>query len=144
MWTLPNYYKIKCKEIWLTTIKYGDIIPPLTVIERKNGSVINSVYLVINGSFLARIRYEILLGRSLFYDVLAWAKNEVKMETKKYKKEKETKTVLIPFHADRQLDYDKQILYRGDALHDACGFRTDYQFITKSKMKTIQKESKGK
>ena len=26
-----------------------------------------------------------------------------------------------------------------DALHDACGFRTDYQFITKSKMKTIQK-----
>lgn len=31
-----------------------------------------------------------------------------------------------------------------DALHNACGFRTDYQFITKSKMKTIQKESKGK
>ena len=28
-----------------------------------------------------------------------------------------------------------------DALHKACGFRTDYQFITKSKMKTIQKES---
>lgn len=26
MWTLPNYYKIKCKGIWLTTIKYGDII----------------------------------------------------------------------------------------------------------------------
>ena len=33
-------------------------------------------------------------------DVLAWAKNEVKIETEKYKKEKETKTVLIPFHAD--------------------------------------------
>lgn len=31
-----------------------------------------------------------------------------------------------------------------DALHDVCGFRTDYQFITKSKMKTIQKESKGR
>ena len=31
-----------------------------------------------------------------------------------------------------------------DALHDACGFRTDYQFIAKSKMKTIQKESKGR
>lgn len=31
-----------------------------------------------------------------------------------------------------------------DALHDACDFRTDYQFITKSKMKTIQKESKGR
>ena len=31
-----------------------------------------------------------------------------------------------------------------DALHNACGFRTDYQFITKSNMKTIQKQSKGK
>ena len=31
-----------------------------------------------------------------------------------------------------------------DDLHEACGFRTDYQFITKSKMRTIQKESKGK
>lgn len=29
-----------------------------------------------------------------------------------------------------------------DALHEACGFRTDYQFITKSKMKEIQKQSK--
>ena len=29
-----------------------------------------------------------------------------------------------------------------DKLHDACGFRTDYQFITKSSMKTIQKKSK--
>lgn len=31
-----------------------------------------------------------------------------------------------------------------DALHDACGFRTDYQFITKSSMKTIEKKSKGR
>lgn len=31
-----------------------------------------------------------------------------------------------------------------DDLHDICGFRTDYQFITKSQMKTIQKKSKGK
>lgn len=49
-------------------------------------------------------------------DVLAWAKNEVKIETEKYKKEKEAKTVLIPFHADRQLDYEKQVLYRGGYL----------------------------
>ena len=49
-------------------------------------------------------------------DVLAWAKNEVKIETEKYKKEKEAKTVLIPFHADRQLNYDKQIFYRGGYL----------------------------
>ena len=31
-----------------------------------------------------------------------------------------------------------------DDLHDVCGFRTDYQFITKSKMRNIQKKSKGK
>ena len=31
-----------------------------------------------------------------------------------------------------------------DALHERCGFRTDYQFISKSKMKEIQKRSKGR
>lgn len=31
-----------------------------------------------------------------------------------------------------------------DDLHDVCGFRTDYEFITKSQMKTIQKKSKGR
>ena len=49
-------------------------------------------------------------------DVLAWAKNEVKIETEKYKKEKEEKTVLIPFHADRHLDYNKQAFFRGGYL----------------------------
>lgn len=49
-------------------------------------------------------------------DVVAWAKNEVKLETEKYKKEKDAKTVLIPFHADRPLAYDKQVLHRGGYL----------------------------
>lgn len=49
-------------------------------------------------------------------DVIAWAKNEVKLETEKYKSEKEAKTILIPFHADRQLDYDKQTFFRGGYL----------------------------
>ena len=49
-------------------------------------------------------------------DVIAWAKNEVKLETEKYKKEKDAKTVLIPFHADKMLDYDKQTFYRGGYL----------------------------
>ena len=31
-----------------------------------------------------------------------------------------------------------------DALHNACDFRTDNQFITKSQMKNIQKKSKGR
>ena len=30
-----------------------------------------------------------------------------------------------------------------DELHEVCGFRTDYQFITKRKMKEIQKKVKG-
>lgn len=40
------------------------------------------------------------------------------------------------------------LLYKRDSitddLHEISGFRTDYQFITKSKMKTIQKNSKGR
>ena len=31
-----------------------------------------------------------------------------------------------------------------DALHQSCGFRTDWQFISKSKMKSIEKISKDK
>ena len=31
-----------------------------------------------------------------------------------------------------------------DDFHETCGFRTDYQFITKSKMRTIQKKAKGR
>lgn len=49
-------------------------------------------------------------------DVVTWAKNEVKLETEKYKKEKDAKTVLIPFHADRQLNYDNQVFFRGGYL----------------------------
>jgi transposase len=31
-----------------------------------------------------------------------------------------------------------------DVLHEVCGFRTDYQFISKSKMREIEKNSKGR
>jgi transposase len=48
--------------------------------------------------------------------VMAWAKNEAKMETEKYKKDNETKTILIPFHADRQMDYNKQRFFEGGYL----------------------------
>lgn len=37
-------------------------------------------------------------------DVLAWAKNEVKLETEKYKKDQQTKAVQITFHSDHKLD----------------------------------------
>ena len=49
-------------------------------------------------------------------DVLEWAKNEVKLETEKYKKEKEANTVLIPFHANKCLKYGNKVHYRGGYL----------------------------
>lgn len=49
-------------------------------------------------------------------DVLAWAKEEARMETEKYKAERESKAIQITFHADRQLDYGKQKFYRGGYL----------------------------
>ena len=49
-------------------------------------------------------------------DVLAWAREEAKLETKKYKEEQQSKTVQITFHADRQLDYEQQVLHRGGYL----------------------------
>ena len=49
-------------------------------------------------------------------DVMAWAKEEARLETLKYKQEQENKQVQITFHADRQLNYDKQIFYRGGYL----------------------------
>jgi len=49
-------------------------------------------------------------------DVMAWAREEARIETLKYKKERESKSVQITFHADRHLDYDKQNFYRGGYL----------------------------
>ena len=48
--------------------------------------------------------------------VLAWANEQARLETENYKKGKEAKTVLIPFHADRELDYEQQKLYKGGYL----------------------------
>lgn len=48
--------------------------------------------------------------------VMAWANEQARIETVKYKNEKETKTVLIPFHSDRQLDYHKQKFFEGGYL----------------------------
>lgn len=49
-------------------------------------------------------------------DVVAWAKEEAKLETLKYKDNLKNKSIQITFHADRQLDYDKQKFYRGGYL----------------------------
>ena len=48
--------------------------------------------------------------------VMAWAKEQARIETEKYKKLNHTKTVLIPFHADRALDYHQQNSLKGDTF----------------------------
>lgn len=49
-------------------------------------------------------------------DVMAWAREEAKMETKKYKEEQKNRSVQITFHADRQINYGQQVLHRGGYL----------------------------
>lgn len=49
-------------------------------------------------------------------DVMAWAREEAKAETLKYKEEKESKSIRIDFHADKRIDPGKQVLYRGGYL----------------------------
>lgn len=48
--------------------------------------------------------------------VMAWAKEQADIETLKYKEGTQNKTVLIPFHSGRQLDYGKQAFYKGGYL----------------------------
>ena len=49
-------------------------------------------------------------------DVMKWAKEEARLETLKYKKEQQAKSVQITFHSDHKLDYDQQVFYRGGYL----------------------------
>ena len=49
-------------------------------------------------------------------DVVRWAKEETRIETEKFKKEKECNSIQITFHANRKIDYDKQSFFRGGYL----------------------------
>ena len=49
-------------------------------------------------------------------DVMAWAKEQARIETLKYKQEKEEKQIKLTFHAGRLLDYHKQTFFRGGYL----------------------------
>jgi len=44
-------------------------------------------------------------------DVMAWAREQARLETEKYKKEQAEKSVQITFHADRRLDFGQQKLF---------------------------------
>lgn len=48
--------------------------------------------------------------------VLAWAKEEARLETLKYKSETEDAAVLIPLHPNRLIDYNKKKLFNGGYL----------------------------
>ena len=43
--------------------------------------------------------------------VVEWANEQARLETLKYKSEKEDATVMIPFHSNRLMDYNKQKLF---------------------------------
>ena len=49
-------------------------------------------------------------------DVVAWCKEQCRIETMKYKEEQKTKSVQITFHADRPLEYNQQHFYQGGYL----------------------------
>ena len=49
-------------------------------------------------------------------DVMAWAREEARIETLKYKEEQKSKSIQITFHADRQIHYEQQVLHRGGYL----------------------------
>ena len=48
--------------------------------------------------------------------VVEWANEQARLETLKYKSEKEDATVMIPFHSNRLMDYNKQKLFSGGYL----------------------------
>ncbi len=49
-------------------------------------------------------------------DVMAWAKEQARIETQKYKKGQESRAVPVTFRSDRRLDRDRQVFYRGGYL----------------------------
>lgn len=48
--------------------------------------------------------------------VMEWANEQARLETLKYKSEKEDAIVMIPFHVNKRLDYHKQKLFNGGYL----------------------------
>lgn len=48
--------------------------------------------------------------------VMAWAKEEARIETLKYKKETEDAVVMVPFHSNKLMDHNRQKLFSGGYL----------------------------
>lgn len=62
---------------------------------------------------LAELSEQLHTGRD---GVVAWANEQARLETLKYKSEKEDAAVMIPFHSNRLMDYHKQKLFSGGYL----------------------------
>ncbi|EGT4562029.1 TPA: IS1634 family transposase [Clostridioides difficile] len=48
--------------------------------------------------------------------VMAWANEQARLETMRYKSEKEDAVVMVPFHSNKLMDYNKQKLFSGGHL----------------------------
>lgn len=48
--------------------------------------------------------------------VMAWANEQARLETIRYKSEKEDAVVMVPFHSNKLMDYNKQKLFSGGHL----------------------------
>ena len=48
--------------------------------------------------------------------VMAWANEQARLETMKYKSEKEDALVMVPFHSNKLMDYHRQKLFTGGYL----------------------------
>ena len=48
--------------------------------------------------------------------VVEWANEQARLETLKYNSEKDDATVMVPFHSNRLMDYNKQKLFSGGYL----------------------------
>ena len=68
--------------------------------------------------------------------VIAWAKEQVRIETEKYKNEKEADTVLIPFKASKQMDYNQKSFF----LHHT--FLSRHKMMKHKKAERLLKEYK--
>ena len=49
-------------------------------------------------------------------DVLAWAREQARLETEKYKEEQGDQIVQITYHPNRQISYKRKVRFRGGYL----------------------------
>ena len=71
--------------------------------------------------------------------VMAWAKEQARIETEKYKKETEEAVVTIPFRSNRLMDYNRKKLFTGGFLFSPhLYFVALTEFISPQKLYTAK------